>query len=79
MAPFFSVLAWVGILSLVTEQAQYNTKITQGLPWWSSGQDSALSRQEAQGSIPGQGTRFHMPQIKILHVETKTRCSQIYK
>ena len=37
MAPFFSVLAWVGILSLVTEQAQYNIKINQGLPWWSSG------------------------------------------
>ena len=37
IAPFFSVLTWVGILSLVTEQAQKNIKINQGLPWWSSG------------------------------------------
>ena len=30
------------------------------------------------GSIPGQGSRFHMPQqrSKILHVATKTWCSQ---
>ena len=38
------------------------------------------------GSIPGQGTRSHMPQLrgyvlqpKILHTATKTRCSQINK
>ena len=24
------------------------------------------------GSIPGQGTRYHMPQLKILHTTTKT-------
>ena len=35
IAPFFSVLTWVGILSLVTEQAQKIIKINQGLPWWS--------------------------------------------
>ena len=29
------------------------------------------------GSIPGQGTRFHMLQLKILNVATKTRHSQI--
>ena len=36
------------------------------------------------GSIPGQGTRSHMPQLrvrmpqlKIPHAATKTRCSQI--
>ena len=34
-----------------------------------------------QGSIPGQGTRAHMPQWrqKILHAETKTQDSQINK
>ena len=26
------------------------------------------------GSIPGQGTRSHMPQLKILRVTTETRC-----
>ena len=38
------------------------------------------------GSIPGQGTRPHMPQLKIPHAATKipraatkTRCSQINK
>ena len=31
------------------------------------------------GSIPGQGTRSNMPQLKISHAATKTRCSQISK
>ena len=30
-----------------------------------------------QGLIPGQRTRSHMPQLKILHVSTKTRYIQI--
>ena len=30
-------------------------------------------------SIPGQGIRSHMPQLKILHVAAKTWCSQINK
>ena len=30
-------------------------------------------------SIPGQGTRPHMPQLKILHATMKTWCSQINK
>ena len=48
-----------------------------------------LSMQEAPGSIPGQGTRSHMLQLKILHMPkrrlkilcaaTKTQCSQINK
>ena len=25
------------------------------------------------GLIPGQGTRFYMPQLKIMHVETKNK------
>ena len=31
------------------------------------------------GSIPGQGTRSHMTQLKILHAATKTRHSQMEK
>ena len=31
------------------------------------------------GSIPGQGTRSHMLQLKILHSTTKTRSSQMNK
>ena len=27
--------------------------------------------------IPGQGTKPHMPQLKIPHATTKTQCSQI--
>ena len=30
-------------------------------------------------SILGQGTRFHMPQLKILNVTTKTQHSEINK
>ena len=30
------------------------------------------------GSIPGQGTRSHMPQLKVPHAATKTRCGQIF-
>ena len=29
------------------------------------------------GLIPGQGTRFHLQQLKILHATIKTNCSQI--
>ena len=32
----------------------------------------------APGSIPGQGTRSHMLQLKMLHAATKTQCSQIH-
>ena len=31
------------------------------------------------GSIPSQVTRSHRPQLKVLHAETKTPCSQINK
>ena len=31
------------------------------------------------GLIPGQGTRSHILQLKILHAATKTCCSQIKK
>ena len=31
------------------------------------------------GSIPGQGTGSHMPQLKIPHAAINTRCSQINK
>ena len=44
------------------------------------------SQCRGPGSIPGRGTRFHMPQrrghrqqLKILHASTKTRHSQISK
>ena len=33
--------------------------------------------QGALGSIPGQGTRYHMSQPKFPHVATRTQCSQI--
>ena len=57
----------------------------KGLPWWSSGQDCAPN-VGGPGSIPGQGTRPHMPQLrvcmpqlKIPSVTTKTQHSQINK
>ena len=52
-----------------------------GIAWQSSSWDSTLPTEEAQGSIPGQGTgshmwiliRVHMPQLKILHAARKPR------
>ena len=40
-----------------------------------------LYTPNAEGSspIPSQGTRSHMPQLKISHATTKTQCSQINK
>ena len=38
--------------------------VFEGLPWWSSGQDPELPMQRTWGSIPGQGTRSHMPQLR---------------
>jgi len=35
-----------------------------GLPWWPSGWDSMLPMQRVPGSIPGQETRSHMPQLR---------------
>ena len=39
-------------------------KRNRGLPWW--------SQCRGLGSISGQGTRFCMPQLKIIHATTKT-------
>ena len=36
-----------------------------------------LPVQGAQGSVPGQGTRSHMLQLKIPHAAMKTQCNQI--
>ena len=41
--------------------------------------NSELPMQGAWGSIPGQGTRSHRLQLKILRATTKTGCSQINK
>ena len=49
------------------------------LPWRSSVYDSILPTQEGQGSIPDQGTRSHMPQLKIPCATAKTWHSQINK
>ena len=31
------------------------------------------------GSVPGQGTRSHIPQLKLLQATTETRCSRKHK
>ena len=39
---------------------------THGLPWWSSGSESVTNPDAGDlGSIPGQGTRPHVPQLRI--------------
>ena len=50
-----------------------------GLPWWSSGWDSTFRNAGGLGSITGQGTRSHAPQLKIPHATTETQRSQINK
>ena len=47
------------------------------LSWWSSVYDSILPTQEGQGSIPDQGTRSHVPQLKIPCATAKTWHRQI--
>ena len=37
------------------------------LSWWSSGLRLCAPNAGGLGSVPGQGTRSHMPQLKILH------------
>ena len=57
-----------------------------GLAWWSRGWDSVVSVQGDPDSIPDQGNRsclpqvrVHVPQLKILQAMTKTQRSQINK
>ena len=45
------------------------------LPWW----DSVAPKTGGLGSIPGQGARSHMSQLKILRAATKTQLSQLNK
>ena len=42
----------------------FENSYSWGLPWWSNGQDSMLPMQGGLGSIPGQGTRSHMLQLR---------------
>ena len=45
---------------------------TEGFPWWSSGKKLYASAVGVPSLIPGQGTRSHMPQLKILRATNKT-------
>ena len=56
-----------------TEKLEYSVETSLVVQW--------LRLQAANagglGSIPGQETRSHRPQLKILRAASKTRCSQI--
>ena len=41
--------------------------------------ETPCCRCRESGSIPGEGARSHMLQLKILHITAKTQCSQINK
>ena len=46
---------------------QCNIKIwAEGLPWWSQWLRLHAPNAGYLGSIPGQGTRSHMPQLRVL-------------
>ena len=73
-------------LSLATQnlQARLHQNLVKGLP--SGPVEDCASNAGWLGSIPGQGTRSHRPQLrvckpqlKILCAATKTWCSQINK
>ena len=49
---------------MATDMRNMVSKCLLGLPWWSSGYDSLLPMQEPQGSIPGQGAKFHMLHLR---------------
>lgn len=36
-----------------------------GLPRWFSGKDATLPTQGGPGSLPGRGTRSHVPQLRL--------------
>ena len=68
---------WLKCIEVVYGQA---LKFVPGLSCGSVVQWLRLHSPNAggPGSIPGQGTRSHMPQLKIPHAATKTWCSHIF-
>ena len=50
-----------------------------GTTWVIQGPRLCVPRSGSPGLIPGQGTRSHMSQLKILHATIKTQWSQINK
>ena len=54
-----------------------NNKYSLGLLRWVQWLRLHIPNAGGLNSIPGQGTRSHMPQIKIPHATTKTQHSQI--
>ena len=46
--------------------------IAEGLPWWSGDLRLWVPNAGGPGLIPGWGTRFHMPQLRILMLQLKT-------
>ena len=46
------------------------------LPWWVQWPKLALPMQGVGVSIPGQGTRSHMPQLKIPLAATETEAPE---
>ena len=71
------------ITVLFCEQTQISKLMLKdrrrGLPWWCSDQGGPGPNAGGPGSIPGQGTRSHMLQLKSLHAATKTQHRQINK
>ena len=59
------------LLTLKTEAGE-TCLVVQRLRLW-------MPKARGPGSIPGQGTRSHMTQLKISHAAAKTQCSQIHK
>ena len=49
-----------------------------GIPRWSSGWDRALPLQDP-GSIPGQGTRYHMLHLEKLQLKDLAYCNEDWR
>ena len=61
LAPLLTLRSWTSHLTFQSLNLLICTKEHQGLPRWSSGEVRTPNRG-GSGSIPGQGTRFHMLQ-----------------
>ena len=69
------LVRWMNLQPVIqSEVSQKEKNKYWGFPWWSSDEDSVLPMQGGLDSVPGQGTRSHMSQLKILHAATKTQC-----
>ena len=85
LSPKVKLKHFVTFVLIIWKQKHRKEQIQEGHSWdFPGGPVAKTPRSQCPGSIPGQGTRFHMMQlgvrmlqVKIPHAATKTRRGQI--